>query len=680
MTDQLDGECTIISIGALVESVYESADRGMPVLIGHDFTRPIGWTAVQSLLFEPGLTRALSETLLPETTDERNAVKTRLAQFIHEVAVKSQSEEIEELRILLKDHLRGHELSTSMDGAVLVETGLAQRVFPFLFDDSAVDDDGLTYLEKLEPVGPGVYKVGKLLLYAHPLLRRSSYRLNTLNTPFLSIFQDLTGDKVCKRVRLDPDSVGLASAHKMRMEKSLWAHGAPFSDEIPAISDGVHRLVSNETELHFSQVSQTECFWYTRQGFHSFEAEELRDVPGFDEPGQPISYKCRYVHSMVPQDTSSPSHFDGAIRSYSEDGMVARLNCDLMRAERNTHYAKLWRIDGQINIADWKRLFADFFRDNSHVGEYLSGATNPAKQSSPEASEHNHIVPVPYSFAGDSGPMLRLTFMDKVDIQSDVFLAPSESWVVEDRIHPLLEVNALDLAKALRREALEVGLPEDCYLFGAKDQYVTYPIVVLRDANSSNIQRSVNALIKLIRARLEKQSEFVVTCGIRFPLGERNAIISLAGPANDTLRILESYMLDFQPSVKGLRIWAEAVREGLQQQGCNNVHPNYSEIVGRDGTFKFERCNISKDVIDFSEDERGLKYRLRIDDFSSDLQYAIRLKSIVPAIHHVYREIGCTRCSESYADCHCCRWLDTDCCSSIKRIEYFGAHWTDRPL
>lgn len=680
MTDQLDREFTIITIGALVKSVYKLADRGMPALIGHDFTRPIGWTSVQSLLFEPGLTRALSETLLPETTDEHHAVNTRLARFIREVAEKSQSEEIEELRVLLKDHLRGHEFSMSMDGAALVEPGLATRVFPSLFDASAIDDDGLTYLEKLEPIGPGVYKVGKLLLYAHLLLRRSSYRLNTLNTPFLSAFQELSGDNVCKRVRLDPDSVGLASAHEMRMEKSLWTHGAPFSDDIPAISDGVHRLVSTETELHFSQVSQTECFWYTRQGFHNFEAEELRDVPGFDEPGQPVSYKCRYVHSMVPQDTSSPSHFDGAVRSYSEDEMVARLDTDLMRAGRQTRYTKLWRVDGQINIADWKRLFADYFRDNAHVGEYLSGATNPANESSPEVSEIKHIVTVPYSFAESSGPRVRLTFIDKLDIQSDVFLVPSQSWVVGDRIHPLFEVNALDIAKALRREGFEVDLPRDYYLLGSKDQYVTYPIVALRDANSSNIQRSIVALTKLVRAMLEKHSEFVVTFGIRFPLGERDTVISLGGLASETLSMLENHILDFQPSVEGLHIWAEAVGAWLRKQGWNQGHPVYTEILGPDGSFKFERNNIPKDAIDFSQDERGLKYQLRVDALSQDVQNAIHSESIIPAVHYVYREVGCTRCGKSYADCDCCKWLDADCNSSIKRIEYFGAHWTDRPL
>jgi hypothetical protein len=680
MTDQLDREFTIITIGALVESVYELADRGMPALIGHDFTRPIGWTSIQSLLFEPGLTRALSETLLPETTDERNAVNTRLARFIHEVAENSQSGEIEELRVLLKDHVRGHELSMSMDGAVLVGPGLAKRAFPSLFDGSAVDDDGLTYLEKLEPVGPGVYKVGKLLLYAHPLMRRSSYRLNTLNTPFLSAFQELSGDNVYKRVRLDPDSVGLATAHEMRMEKSLWAHGAPFSDEIPAISDGVYRLVSNETELHFSQVSQTECFWYTRQGFHNFEAEELRNVPGFDGPGEPITYKCRYVHSMVPEDTSSPSHFDGAIRSYSEDEMVARLDIDLMRAGRQTCYTKLWRVDGLINVADWKRLFADYFRDNAHVGEYLSGASSAAEAPSPEVPEPKQIDHVPYSFANESGARLRLSFLKKLDIRSDIFLVPSVSWLVGARSHPLIEVNALDLAKALRREGFTVELPEECYLFGSKDRYISYPIIALSDPTSSNIQRSIEAIAKLVRARLEKQSEFVVTFGIRFPLDERDVVISLAGPANDTLRILENHMLDIQPSIEGLRIWAEAVGAWLQQQGWNQGHPDYSEIVGPDGSFKFERSNIPKDAIDFSQDERGLEYQLRVDALSQDLQNAIRSESIVPAIHYVYREVGCTRCGESYADCDCCKWLDSDCNSSIKRIEYFGAHWTDRPL
>ena len=84
-------------------------------------------------------------------------------------------------------------------------------------------------------------------------------------------------------------------------------------------------------------------------------------------------YACRYVHSMIDEETKLPYHLDGAMRIYDEEAFLERIETDISKAGKNTEYVKLWRIDGEIDIVLWKELLNDFYRDNHQVGEYLLG-------------------------------------------------------------------------------------------------------------------------------------------------------------------------------------------------------------------------------------------------------------------------------------------------------------------
>ncbi len=281
---------------------------------------------------------------------------------------------------------------------------------------------GLFTLKTLIPIGPGVFRHDDLVFFAHPFLRRSLSRLNSLNSPFLVRLQQLAAAKLNVKIALDPDMVGLASSYSDYFEFEYW-WGPKFTDDLTQIPVGIARHEAEEDQRLFHGISRTEFWWQSRDEQHIFEVEELRDIPTAPQGGS--NYGCRYVHSIIDEAESYTKHFDGAIRMYTEDKMLERLDTNIRDAGRHSLYTKLWRIDGVIDTAAWKALLTDYFRDNQLVGEYL-GATPEGFRDSLAAIDLPVVEPrqetvdetltpmlqeyVPYSMSKGSGVRLALSF------------------------------------------------------------------------------------------------------------------------------------------------------------------------------------------------------------------------------------------------------------------------------
>src|SRR5579864_4899887 len=205
-----------------------------------------------------------------------------------------------------------------MSTPALVGEGLAKRCFPDLF--AAEDKDGLIAASLLEPIQPGLYRRGPLVAFAHPFFRRSLSRLNNLNT---------------------------------------------------SIKPGVTQHGADDRQRLFSQVSRTEFWWQSRRNDllgvreHIFEAEELREHYTFGSDDE--LYGCRYVHSIISEKTKKIEHLDGAIREYTDESLLERLEKDIAQAGRHTKYTKYWRADGILPLSNWKSLVYHHFRDNPLV-------------------------------------------------------------------------------------------------------------------------------------------------------------------------------------------------------------------------------------------------------------------------------------------------------------------------
>src|SRR6185503_17376247 len=74
------GQC--FTVGALVSALWNVHRDGMPMLISHDFTRPLGWQYPFAIHFEPGLTRFVGLGLMVESNHESEQLFNALASHL----------------------------------------------------------------------------------------------------------------------------------------------------------------------------------------------------------------------------------------------------------------------------------------------------------------------------------------------------------------------------------------------------------------------------------------------------------------------------------------------------------------------------------------------------------------------------------------------------------------------
>lgn len=70
MSDSVNRKSMRMDTGALYDSMKDSFDVGMPLLINHDRHRPAGWVVPAAVYLEPGLTRVLAHVIEPETDED----------------------------------------------------------------------------------------------------------------------------------------------------------------------------------------------------------------------------------------------------------------------------------------------------------------------------------------------------------------------------------------------------------------------------------------------------------------------------------------------------------------------------------------------------------------------------------------------------------------------------------
>jgi hypothetical protein len=371
MSDSVNLKSMRMDTGALYDSMKNSFDAGMPLLISHDRHRPAGWVVPAAVYLEPGLTRVLAHVIEPETDEDYLQIKERWKDFIASTILGVPQKSIARLNELLGSNvLTGSEIPWDSGAHALRGAGLAQRAFPGIFEH--MDKDGLVPFTALTMIRPGIFQIGDLCVFAHPFMRRSESPVNHFNEELLGTLHQMAQDSsVNVRVRLDPDMVGLADTAPHTMELDYW-YGPKFNEDLSSLQTGVTAHTADESQRHFHKISRTEFWWQRRTKETSaeliLEAEELRDS---ESGADRTKMHCRYVHSVIDAMTNRIEHLDGSIRAYTPEEMITRLDVDLKRAGRQTEYTKLWRVDGTIEIGRWKSVIHNHFRDNALVSEYF---------------------------------------------------------------------------------------------------------------------------------------------------------------------------------------------------------------------------------------------------------------------------------------------------------------------
>ena len=371
MTDGLNRKNHFIPLSTILKAYRDTWDRTIPMNIGHDRTKPIGYTRLTGVYMEPGKAYVTNEGAIMETTEEHEMLRKMIEVNDYQQFCEAHRDEIDSLVGKLKDVITDSFRVAPIGQAVAIkDNDIVKRLFPEWINNFK---DGLTDINELESVYstttdgekgvliPGVYFKDGYLLFAHQFFRRTLSILNSTNEEFFVSFEKLRDiPNLNVKVALDMDMVGLPGTEHPEIEYQ-YIRGPYFSEDLKLIPEGVTCYENEHYDNLFSNIVGTQFYWHKQDGTRTFECEELcdRENVSFDG-GNTMLWGCRYVHSMLNPSTGLPTHLDGAIRLYNEENILERIDKknDISKCGKNSKYIKLWRIDNDFWVSLWKELFS----------------------------------------------------------------------------------------------------------------------------------------------------------------------------------------------------------------------------------------------------------------------------------------------------------------------------------
>jgi hypothetical protein len=678
-SDRINRYGDAFSLGSLTQALDDRWATGTPLFMGHNWHRLAGWSRPLGIHVQAGLARLTAVSFLPETDGERASLASRASAYIAALTEEHVGPHVEELRQRLGDCLTEDLTWTDADCAAVISPGLAVRAFADIFGLRDAKH-GLVPLRHLNQVAPGVFERDGLLLFAHPYFRRSLSRLNTLNGPFLGRLSRLSAP-LNARIALDKDMVGLASTLRPRVELVYW-RGPNFNDDLSQIKEGITRHEASDDERALHGICRTEFWWYGQGGHRTFEAEEVVNLPS-GAIGN-TTFGCRFVHSILDEDSKTPIHMDGAIRSYGEEAMVARLDCDIHQAGKKAVYQKLWRIDGALPVWSWKELLCHYFRDNHLVGEYL-GAPPPEEneKASVFRSSSDPLEPfVPYNLRPGEGVQVHVSLHEKTANESGRSVRPLDVVSLKDVARPFIDANTTELCKLLNRSGETCSIPVGVSLIKFGDMVVNFPLIVHAGTDALKLaSRTLAAIGELCQHWISDESDRLLSFTLGVDYDDREVWFSFAGHLTDMCSWWRRHRLSLPENVGAIARWLDEAYAQLNELWPGD-HPAdlLHRLLQPSGTLLFVRRFLPPETFEVSVDETQEALMGKVKVTGHDQLRMMYSGELQVRAAHLIRRTRCSRCGQPYIDCPCSKVLDPDVTQVIEQSEFLGVFWTNRKV
>ena len=672
------------TVSALESALDQSWDYGVPSCISHDRHRLIAWSKGMSLYLEPGLVRLAGLVYSPEDKKDEEELQKLFQARVRKRLQDAFEPHAEKLYGRLSSFLSGDHYPLMPACATFVDKNLVSRTFPAIYKN--IDKNGLIPLTDLNSIGPGVFEIDGLLVFAHPFFRRSLSRHNSLNTPFLSRFQkEAHSYGSDARIALDPDMVGLASSYNEYIELEYW-WGPKFNNELGEIDFGVTKHVATEDLKMFHGISATEFWWHNQDEIKTLECEEIRDIPSFGIDKD--NYGCRYVHSMLDPAKSIPNHMDGAVRLYDETAMIERLETDIAKSGRKSNYHKLWRIDGEIQISVWKELLNDYFRDNRLVGEYLGAVEDNDHNTPRELITTTYSTSlskyVPCDMQPTEGIRISVSYHEKSHNENDsISFIPTDYFTNENNRRYYIEYDSTEVAKLLRRNGYEVVVPEDVMLIAFEDMLLNFPLVHHAGENSVGLaQATQDVFLSLLTVWSDKKDDRVISFTMSVAYDDKDVYFSYAGHVNDLLIWFKSKEATLPKSKDMIGQWAEVAASYIDKTfKIKSIDsPPLHNLLQKDGMLVFKRRFLKNEEyrMRYDESSGSLTGDLIIPKEDKNLFNIISSGKLAVACAFWVRDSQCSKCQSSYHLCHCSRYIDEGVIQNMTDARMLGPFWTNR--
>jgi hypothetical protein len=538
------------------------------------------------------------------------------------------------------------------------------------------DKYGLTDLSALKQVGPGVFRVGELLLFAHRYFRRSQSHHNNSNADFLSILGRMSADKsLVVKIAIDPDVVGLAGTWKSFFELQYW-WGPKFNDHLPDVTSGVTRHEADERLKFFHGISRTEFWWHNQSDIQTFEAEEVRDTPTLGISSE--HYACRYVHSMLEHSGSMPDHLDGAVRIYETEQFLERIDLDIARAGRHADYLKLWRIDGPMAVERWKELLCHFYLDNTLVGEYLGGedAARVTRSDGSPLRPRELAAYLPRFIEPDEGVYALVSYHARaLDSDRPVEIRFNDQSRIGGQVQHYVELGSIDFLKMLSRSHSVVSRPATCKVIAFEDTDINIPLVIHRGADAVALaHRSLNCLRDFVSELVKHGCERFITAEFAVVYADKTVKFSFAACQRD-LGVILSRLPAF-PDSAGVADWCTRTH-GLMRSSFPHAKFQFDqlELVKACGALRAARQPAKINRV-FEHDGKGLVVEIPCEEM---LAKAIAERKITIAPYYDVKSAVCSRCKSDYLACQCAALFDAEVRIDMRDVDLLGYFWTTRP-
>lgn len=660
-----------MEISGLSSAVQNSLD-GFPMYFGHNYHKPIGWTHSLGLFIEPKIVRALGTAYLPENEDEYKLIENKIKEYSYRNLDEHFEKFIHVLDEGLLDFYSGKQKYSNTECVSVIDKEIVRKVFPKIFENE--DKSGLISLKDLKSINPGVYQIGEYLLFAHSYFRRSLSRLNTLNEEFLRQLENVKlNPELDVKIALDLDLIGLAETYDKRYEFQYW-RGPLFKDNLRNISEGVTVYSANDNQKLFSGISRTEFGWYKQDNKKTLECEEIADEPSYGLNNE--SYGCRYIHSMLDEEKQSPYHLDGAIRLYSEERMIERLDIDIKKASRDTTYTKLWRIDGNINIILWKSLIVDYFRDNTLISEYLEGKTEEDTISPYLFASEKKEKYIPLNLQREKGVRLLVSFHKSEELMKGNYIKNPDFLSWGNKSYEVMDTNALTLIKMLKNE-IQLDFNKDIQYIDYNDLITNLPLMIFSSKSAVRDAWFARAQIyKLCKAWNENGDDRVVTFTIGINYKDNLVYYSYLGHVSDMVIWMRKDKHEYPLTFKEINKWSEKVSATLDKTFINEEILDLSKIIDEYGVMNLNREEFEGDFKRVYDDqEKAMMLELKIPQDEMNMLEDEGVTLVQPVW---IRKSTCSNCKKEYKSCNCIKIIEKNVFEVIDEMEYLTPIWTNR--
>ena len=676
ISDGLNRKNHFLPTESLLNAYVDAWRYGVPTNAGHDSTKFIGWTQLSGMYFEPGKAYVTNRMFMPETDDEKKLFQTYSIAYHIKRYVAERQADYDTLRDKLKPLAINADIQVApLESAVAFESkDIVLKACPSI---QVHEKDGLVPLSALKSVLPGVYEVDGFLVFANRLFRRNGSLLNNLNDSFLSRYEKLPAG-LNPRISLDLDLIGLPGTAHQEFEYQYW-WGPKFDNDLSNIQPGVSHFENEKYDKLFANIRSTEFFWHSQDNRKTFECEEINEDP--EIVSEEEQYHCRYVHSMMDAAAENIVHLDGAVRTYSDEKMIERMDTDISKAGHHTEYKKLWRIDGTLSVSQWKELITHYFRDNMLIGEYFHGEDEKFRQivledkkKIPEVVPARKYIPVDMQ-AGDGLRMFFNLAEKEKDSSYDVSTTPIECLSIDDgkSFVPVIEEETITILKYLKRQGLNVRIPYSKRI-AHEDMVFNFPIFRCRTVDVGEILlRSMKTFCEIW---VDKKDDRLISFSFTIPHEEFAVEISIAGHVKDInvafekMRVRYDDLSDIKKWLLSLHdINSKIVIEGKSQIAVDDILNTANYCLS------FRRAFVPPNYIK----NWYMKGNSVIAEIIADKHIVNEIQElqlgIAPAIE--VDETICSKCGKSYFSCNDVKFVD-DVFDSPKDIKYIGTFWTNR--